>query len=184
MAELDGLRRLVSAITLVVVLFTGVAPFDTPPANRTAMLAVGIALLSIGHWLLSGGNVRPVARLIWSMASIGAGLGDGVSRSGLPIRWAMTMATLIALNISIALRGMSNRWTHGLGPMNNDARDCDDGCFRLGRRRWHRDAPDAATRTRSLRRHETLGRVIGAPSDDRADTCRRRDWLRYRVGAC
>lgn len=119
---LDGLRRLVSVITLVVVLFTGVAPFDTPPANRMAMLAVGFALLSTGHWLLSGGHVRPVARLIWSMASIGAGLGDGVSRSGLPIRWAMTMATLIALNISIALRGMSDRWTQGLGPMNNDAR--------------------------------------------------------------
>ncbi|MBT4985927.1 MAG: hypothetical protein HOJ85_08865 [Ilumatobacter sp.] len=119
---LDGLRRLVTVITLVVVLFTGIAPFETPPPNRIAMLAVGIALLSIGHWLLSGGHVRPLARLIWSMASIGAGLGAGVSRSGLPIRWAMTMATLIALNISIALRGMSDRWTHGLGPMNDDAR--------------------------------------------------------------
>ncbi len=119
---LDGLRRLVTVITLVVVLFTGIAPFETPPTNRIAMLAVGIALLSIGHWLLSGGHVRPLARLIWSMASIGAGLGAGVSRSGLPIRWAMTMATLIALNISIALRGMSDRWTHGLGPMNDDAR--------------------------------------------------------------
>jgi hypothetical protein len=119
---LDGLRRLVSVITLVVVLFTGIAPFETPPTNRIVILAVGIALLSIGHWLLSGGHIRPAARLIWSMASIGAGLGDGVSRSGLPIRWAMTMATLIALNISIALRGMSDRWTHGLGPMNDEAR--------------------------------------------------------------
>ena len=119
---LDGLRRLVTVITLLVVLFTGIAPFETPPTNRIAMLAVGIALLSIGHWLLSGGHVRPLARLIWSMASIGAGLGAGVSRSGLPIRWAMTMATLIALNISIALRGISDRWTHGLGPMNDDAR--------------------------------------------------------------
>ena len=119
---LDGLRRLVSVIALVMVLFTGISPFPTPPASRVVMLASGIALLSIGHWLLSGGHVRPAARLIWSMASIGAGLGDGVSRSGLPIRWAMTMATLIALNISIALRGMSDRWTHGLGPMDDQAR--------------------------------------------------------------
>lgn len=119
---LDGLRRLVSVIALVIVLFTGIAPFEMPPTNRILMLAAGIALLSIGHWLLSGGHVRPAARLIWSMASIGAGLGDGVSRSGLPIRWAMTMATLIALNISIALRGISDRWTHGLGPMDDEAR--------------------------------------------------------------
>ena len=32
------------------------------------------------------------------------------------------MATLIVLNLSIALRGMSDRWTHGLGPMRDDAR--------------------------------------------------------------
>jgi len=82
----------------------------------------GLASLSIGHGLLSGGYVRPLARSVWSMASIGAGLGDGISRSGLPIRWAMTMATLLVLNISVALRGMSDRWTHGLGPMNDDAR--------------------------------------------------------------
>jgi hypothetical protein len=119
---LDGLRRLVSVGVLVVVLFTGIAPFEMPPTSRVIMLVAGIALLSIGHWLLSGGHVRPAARLIWSMASIGAGLGDGISRSGLPIRWAMTMATLIVLNISIALRGISDRWTHGLGPMNDEAR--------------------------------------------------------------
>lgn len=118
----DGLRRLVSIAVLVIVLFTGTAPFATPPTDRVVMLVAGICLLSIGNWLLSGGHVRPAARLVWSMASIGAGLGDGVSRSGLPIRWAMTMATLIALNLSIALRGMSDRWTHGLGPMNDEAR--------------------------------------------------------------
>ncbi len=119
---LDGLRRLVSVVALVAVLFTGIAPFEHPPTNRVVMLAVGISLLSIGHWLLSGGHIRPAARLLWSMASIGAGLGNGVSRSGLPIRWAMTMATLIALNLSIALRGISDRWTHGLGPMDDTAR--------------------------------------------------------------
>ena len=119
---LDGIRRLASVIALVVVLFTGIAPFEMPPGERIAMLAGGIALLSIGHWLLSGGHVRPAARLVWSMESIGAGLGDGISRSGLPIRWAMTMATLIVLNISIALRGISDRWTHGLGPMDDEAR--------------------------------------------------------------
>jgi hypothetical protein len=32
------------------------------------------------------------------------------------------MATVVALNIRVALRGISDRWTHGLGPMNDDAR--------------------------------------------------------------
>jgi hypothetical protein len=93
-----------------------------PPRSAIVCLGVGVAAVSIGHWLLSGGYVRPGNRLRWSMASIGAGLGDGVSRSGLPIRWVMTMATLVALNISVALRGMSDRWTHGLQPMPRDAR--------------------------------------------------------------
>ena len=119
---LDGLRRLLAVIALVAVLFTGVAPFEQPPTNRLVMLGAGIALLSIGHWFLSGGHVRPTSRSIWSMASIGAGLGDGVSRSGLPIRWAMTMATLVVLNISVALRGISDRWTHGLAGMDDTAR--------------------------------------------------------------
>ena len=56
------------------------------------------------------------------MASVGAGVGDGRSRSGLPIRWVTTMATMVALNLAVALRGLSDRWTHGLGPMAHDAR--------------------------------------------------------------
>jgi hypothetical protein len=119
---LDGLRRLCSVIVLLVVLFTGAIPFDIPSTERIALLVGGIGLVSIGNWFSSGGHLRPGARLMWSMASIGAGLGDGISRSGLPIRWVMTMATLVALNIAVALRGMSDRWTHGLPPMERDTR--------------------------------------------------------------
>lgn len=119
---LDGLRRVCSVIVLLVVLFTGVTPFDMPSTRRLALLVAGIGLVSIGNWFSSGGHLRPGARLVWSMASIGAGLGDGISRTGLPIRWVMTMATLVVLNIAIALRGMSDRWTHGLQPMERDIR--------------------------------------------------------------
>lgn len=119
---IDGLRRAAMVAVLIVVLFSGSVPFPSPPATATAMLFGGVALVSAGHWLLSAGHLRPAARLTWSMSSIGAGLGDGVSRSGLPIRWMATMATIVALNVAIGLRGISDRWTHGLGPMDRDAR--------------------------------------------------------------
>lgn len=118
----DGLRRVAAIAVLLVVLFTGATPFPTPPLPTAMLLAGGLSCLAVGHWLLSGGHVRPGSRLIWSMSSVGAGLGDGISRSGLPIRWMVTMATIVALNIGVALRGISDRWTHGLGAMDRDAR--------------------------------------------------------------
>ena len=41
---------------------------------------------------------------------------------GLPIRWTATLATMVVLNLAVALRGLSDRWTHGLGPMPHDER--------------------------------------------------------------
>jgi len=118
----DGIRRMVFVALLVAVLLTGRAPFEMPPTS-TLLLLIGAQLLfAIGHWMLSGGALRPGVRLRWSMASIGAGLGDGSSRSGLPIRWTATMGTMIVLNLAVALRGVSDRWTHGLGPMAHDER--------------------------------------------------------------
>lgn len=121
-ASVDGLRRMLFVAALVVVLFSGHAPFTRPPVAAVVALLAGVVGVSIGHWLMSVGRLRPGARTIWSMASIGAGVGDGVSRSGLPIRWATTMATVVALNLAVALRGLSDRWTHGLGAMRHDAR--------------------------------------------------------------
>lgn len=120
--SVDGLRRMMAVVVLTVVLFSGRAPFDRPPASVAALLAAGVVGVSVGNWLLSGGRLRPGARFVWSMASVGAGIGDGRSRSGLPIRWVTTMATMVALNLAVALRGLSDRWTHGLGPMEHDAR--------------------------------------------------------------
>jgi hypothetical protein len=118
----EGIRRAVFVGLLVIVLLTGRSPFAMPPWSIVAALVAGQVLFALGHWALSGGALRPGTRLRWSMASIGAGLGDGTSRSGLPIRWTATMATMIILNLAVALRGVSDRWTHGLGPMSHDER--------------------------------------------------------------
>jgi hypothetical protein len=122
LTAVEGIRRLVFVVLLVAVLLTGQSPFAMPPWWILAMLIAAQVLFAVGHWALSGGALWPGVRLRWSMASLGAGLGDGASRSGLPIRWAATMATMIALNLAVALRGLSDRWTHGLGPMPHDER--------------------------------------------------------------
>ena len=113
----EGMRRMLCVIMVVVVLFSGASPFEVPPFEILALLVVSQVALTLGHFLLSDGLIRPGARLRWSMASVGAGLGDGTSRSGLPIRWASTLATMVVLNLVVSLRGLSDRWTHGLGAM-------------------------------------------------------------------
>lgn len=117
LVAVEGIRRMLFVAVLVVVLLTGRFPFELPSLTMLAAPVVAMALFSLSHWMLSGGVLRPGVRLRWSMASIGAGLGDGTSRSGLPIRWTATLATMIVLNLAVALRGLSDRWTHGLGPM-------------------------------------------------------------------
>ena len=122
LVAVEGIRRMMFVALLVVVLLTGRFPFELPSWTMLAAPAVAVASFSVSHWMLSGGALRPGVRLRWSMASVGAGLGDGTSRSGLPIRWTATLATMIVLNLAVALRGLSDRWTHGLGPMPHDER--------------------------------------------------------------
>jgi hypothetical protein len=122
LVAIEGIRRVIFVGLLVAVLLTGRFPFELPAWWILAALVAAQVLFAVGHWLLSGGSLRPGMRLRWSMASVGAGLGDGASRTGLPIRWTATMATMIVLNLAVALRGVSDRWTHGLGPMVRDER--------------------------------------------------------------
>jgi len=118
----EGIRRMLFVTVLVVVLLSGRFPFEMPAGTTLAALVLAQVMFSMSHWLLSNGVLWPSVRLRWSMASVGAGLGDGTSRTGLPIRWTATLATMVVLNLSVALRGVSDRWTHGLGPMPHDER--------------------------------------------------------------
>jgi hypothetical protein len=122
MVAVEGMRRMLCVVVVGIALFWGRAPFDVPPVRVLALLVASQLALALGHYLLSDGLIRPGARLRWSMASIGAGFGDGTSRTGLPIRWTATLASMIALNVAVSLRGLSDRWTHGLGSMAHDER--------------------------------------------------------------
>lgn len=122
LVAVEGIRRMFFVVVLVAVLLTGRFPLDLPSRTVILSLLASQVLLAAGHALLTGGAVRPGARLRWSMASVGAGLGDGTSRSGLPIRWMATIATMVVLNLAVSLRGVSDRWTHGLGVMERDER--------------------------------------------------------------
>jgi len=118
----EGMRRMAVVVVLALVLLSGRFPFDVPGWQVLGVLVASQLLLAGGHFLLSDGLIRPGARMHWSMASVGAGLGDGNSRSGLPIRWMSTLATMVTLNLAVSLRGVSDRWTHGLGAMPHDQR--------------------------------------------------------------
>ncbi len=118
----DGPRRLVLVVSLAAGLLLGVAPMSVPPHWAIAFGVIGFLTLSVSHVLLSGGRIRVGDRIRWSSAALGevcAGTDpDGVA----PRRWVGTVAAVVSLNLAIALRGMSDRWTHGLAPMSADGR--------------------------------------------------------------
>jgi hypothetical protein len=117
---LDGPRRAAAVLVVAAALLLGAAPIDSPPASVVVLLAAGVAGTSIATWWMSGRAVRPGDRLVWSYASIGQAL----SRGGdvVAAQWAGVVASIIAVNVSISLRGVSDRWTHGLAAMDPDAR--------------------------------------------------------------
>jgi hypothetical protein len=119
-ALLEGPRRGAMVLTVAAALLLGAAPVDRPSPALLAVLAVATAGTTLAIWLLSAGAVRPGDRLVWSYASIGTSISRGGDIVG--AQWAGVVGSIIALNIAISLRGVSDRWTHGLAVMTPDAR--------------------------------------------------------------
>ncbi len=118
----EGLRRAAFVAVVVIVLLSGRVPFDVPPVWAAVALGAAFLVLPLGLGVLSGWRLRPGDRFFWSLATIGAGLGRTSSASVVPARWTAAMATVVVLNLAVALRGVSDRWTHGLDAMSRDAR--------------------------------------------------------------
>jgi hypothetical protein len=93
-----------------------------PAATALISLAIGVGGLSMAIVVLSEGRIAIGDRLRWTYGSIGELLVredlDGVA----PRRWVGTVGTIVIVNLAVALRGISDRWTHGLPTMANDMR--------------------------------------------------------------
>lgn len=119
---LEGPRRLVLVVALSVALVVGVAPMHVPPVWAIVSVTAGALLTGVAHVVLAGGRIRFGDRIRWSYSSIGEVVG-AVDLDGLaPRRWVGTMASIVVVNLAIALRGTSDRWTRGLAPMAEDDR--------------------------------------------------------------
>jgi len=119
---IDGPRRLAMILVAVFGLLFGVSPMPMPSVAVLVSLAIGVGGLSFAIVVLSQGRIALGDRLRWTYGSIGELLIrddiDGVA----PRRWMGTVGTIVVVNLAIALRGISDRWTHGLPTMDNEMR--------------------------------------------------------------
>ena len=119
---LEGPRRLVVVLALSVGLVVGIAPMRMPPVWAVGVFAAGAVLTASSHVALGSGRIRFGDRTRWSYSSIGEVVGAADLEGLAPRRWVGTMASIVIVNLAIALRGTSDRWTHGLAPMADDER--------------------------------------------------------------
>jgi hypothetical protein len=119
---LDGPRRLALVVILTLALLVGVAPIPTPSPLAAAGVCIGVLGLAVAPVILAPGRLRLGDRTRWSFATLGEAVTptdrDGVA----PRRWVGMVATVVGLNLAVALRGMSDRWTHGLPAMGDHER--------------------------------------------------------------
>ena len=119
---LDGPRRLLMVVAVTLGLLFGVSPIGPPP--WWALVALGSSAVGIGtaHVVLGRGRIRYGDRTRWTYGAIGEVVGrtdvDGVA----PRRWVGAIAAAVVVSVAVGLRGMSDRWTHGLPAMDDDDR--------------------------------------------------------------
>lgn len=118
----DGPRRIALVVVLTAGLLLGVAPARMPPWWAVGAICAGSLLLACAHVVASDRDIRLGDRTRWSFASLGEVVSPADRDDVAPRRWVGTVAAIVVLNLAIALRGMSDRWTHGLPAMTDDER--------------------------------------------------------------
>ncbi len=117
MLRLEGLRRVALVSITSAGLLLGVSPMPLPSPAAAAGLAIGLLGTSYAHVLLSGRAIAIGDRIRWSFAAQGELLAAPSTSDLARRRWTASVAAAVVLSLAIALRGISDRWTHGLEPM-------------------------------------------------------------------
>ena len=118
----DGPRRIALVAALTLCLLIGVAPSPVPPWWAITAITTASVALAASHVLASDRRIRLGDRTRWSYASLGEVIATNDHADVAPRRWVGTVGTIVVLNLAIGLRGMSDRWTHGLPAMSDDER--------------------------------------------------------------
>lgn len=118
----DGPRRFATVVTLGAALLLGMPLMPLPPAWAVSSAALSAASLVGGHMIMTTGHLRLGDRTRWSFAALGEILAPADRDGVAPRRWVGTVAAVVVLSIAIGLRGISDRWTHGLPAMTGDDR--------------------------------------------------------------
>ena len=119
---IEGPRRLILVATLTAALVFGIAPMPMPPTAAIAAALVGAAAMSCAHVAMGRGRIHVGDRTRWAYCALGEVLSPADHEGLAPRRWVGTIATVVVVNLALALRGTSDRWTHGLSPMSSDDR--------------------------------------------------------------
>lgn len=119
---IDGPRRLLIVVTLSLAMLFGVAPLSVPPWWALAAVLGGSACAAAALLHAAGGALRPGDRTRWSFAATGELVAPPDRSDVAPRSWVGTVAVIVVLSIVIALRGVSDRWTHGLPSMDDGER--------------------------------------------------------------
>ncbi|MCB0969451.1 MAG: hypothetical protein KDB37_21655, partial [Ilumatobacter sp.] len=67
-------------------------------------------------------RIRVGDRTRWTYGAIGEVVGRNDVAGVAPRRWVGAIAAAVVVSVAVALRGMSDRWTHGLPAMDDDER--------------------------------------------------------------
>lgn len=118
----EGPRRLLLVVTITVGLLVGTAPFPLPPWWAATSAAIGTAGLALASVALGRGRIRFGDRHRWSYGSIGEVLSRDDVAGHAPRSWIGAVGVTVVLCVAVALRGMSDRWTHGLPAMSYEQR--------------------------------------------------------------
>ncbi|MEP7202513.1 MAG: PilZ domain-containing protein, partial [Ilumatobacteraceae bacterium] len=126
---LSGLRRVGFIAVVVASLLTGSLPLRPNLTVLASVWAPGWVLTAIGLGMMSGWTLRPGDRTRWSLRNLGAswqGLRHPMAfdQRRAPImtphvlqHGGVLVASVVVLSFVMMMRGLSEQWTHALGPM-------------------------------------------------------------------